>query len=107
MAPWAVKKLPGVFALNERTALLGRWIHGFFSYTAVGAFNVGSIQLSFDKVLKLISYSKSYDVVLLPIFDTLVLILASVYYELDVRYTSTWPYLYSAFGCYSLKIIYI
>jgi phosphatidylserine decarboxylase precursor len=51
VAPWAVKKLPGVFALNERTALLGRWTHGFFSYTAVGAFNVGSIQLSFDKVL--------------------------------------------------------
>lgn len=50
VAPWAVKKLPGVFALNERTALLGRWTHGFFSYTAVGAFNVGSIQLSFDKV---------------------------------------------------------
>ena len=54
VAPWAVRKLPGVFALNERTALLGRWRHGFFSYTAVGAFNVGSIQLSFDKVLKLL-----------------------------------------------------
>ena len=52
VAPWAVRKLPGVFALNERTALLGKWAHGFFSYTAVGAFNVGSIQLSFDKVLK-------------------------------------------------------
>ena len=54
MAPWAVKKIPGVFALNERTALLGSWTHGFFSYTAVGAFNVGSIQLTFDKVVKFI-----------------------------------------------------
>ena len=52
MAPWAVKKMPGLFSLNERTVLLGNWIHGFFSYTAVGAFNVGSIQLSVDEVSK-------------------------------------------------------
>ena len=50
MAPWAVKKMPGLFALNERTVLLGSWVHGFFSYTAVGAFNVGSIQLTLDEV---------------------------------------------------------
>lgn len=50
VAPWAVERMPRLFALNERTVLLGRWIHGFFSYTAVGAFNVGSIHLTVDKV---------------------------------------------------------
>lgn len=43
--------MPGLFALNERTVLLGNWTHGFFSYTAVGAFNVGSIQLTVDEVI--------------------------------------------------------
>lgn len=52
VAPWAAKKMPGLFALNERTVLLGNWIHGFFSYTAVGAFNVGSIQLTVDEGLE-------------------------------------------------------
>ena len=50
VAPWAVKKMPGLFALNERTVLLGKWTHGFFSYTAVGAFNVGSIRINLDEV---------------------------------------------------------
>ena len=50
MAPWAAKKMPGLFTLNERTVLLGNWIHGFFSFTAVGAFNVGSIALSMEEV---------------------------------------------------------
>lgn len=51
MAPWAVKAMPGLFTLNERIVLLGTWMHGFFSYAAVGAFNVGSISLSMEKVL--------------------------------------------------------
>lgn len=50
VAPWAAKKMPGLFTLNERTVLLGNWIHGFFSFTAVGAFNVGSIALSMEEV---------------------------------------------------------
>lgn len=50
VAPWAAKKMPGLFALNERTVLLGNWVHGFFSFTAVGAFNVGSIALSMEEV---------------------------------------------------------
>ena len=45
-----MKKMPGLFTLNERTVLLGNWIHGFFSFTAVGAFNVGSIALSVEEV---------------------------------------------------------
>ena len=51
MAPWAARKMPGLFALNERAVLSGCWEHGFFSMTAVGAFNVGSINVAIDKVL--------------------------------------------------------
>ena len=50
MAPWAARKMPGLFTLNERAVLSGSWEHGFFSFTAVGAYNVGSIRLEVDKV---------------------------------------------------------
>ncbi len=50
MAPWAARVLPGLFSLNERAIMIGRWKHGYFSMAAVGAFNVGSIQLALDKV---------------------------------------------------------
>ncbi len=42
--------MPGLFALNERAVISGRWEHGYFSLTAVGAYNVGSIQLTIDQV---------------------------------------------------------
>lgn len=48
VAHW-VKEL---FCLNERVALSGQWEHGFFSLTAVGATNVGSIRINFDKELQ-------------------------------------------------------
>lgn len=49
--PRIAKWLPGLFVLNERAVYLGEWEHGFFSYTAVGATNVGSIKVNFDKTL--------------------------------------------------------
>lgn len=50
VSPWMVKQLQDLFVLNERVVLLGRWRHGFFSMVPVGATNVGSIVLNFDKV---------------------------------------------------------
>nr|CDS22551.1 phosphatidylserine decarboxylase [Echinococcus granulosus] len=43
LRPLYVKKLPGLFTLNERVVYLGEWMHGFMSLTAVGAVGVGSI----------------------------------------------------------------
>ncbi|XP_060048761.1 phosphatidylserine decarboxylase proenzyme, mitochondrial isoform X2 [Erinaceus europaeus] len=45
MARW-IKEL---FCHNERVVLSGAWQHGFFSLTAVGATNVGSIRIYFDR----------------------------------------------------------
>jgi phosphatidylserine decarboxylase len=45
-----VRVLKGLFVLNERIIMLGQWRHGFFSMSAVGATNVGSIELTFDQV---------------------------------------------------------
>ena len=39
------------FKDNERVSLFGEWAHGFFAMTYVGATNVGSISLHFDKTL--------------------------------------------------------
>ena len=38
--------------MNERVVLLGRWRWGFFSFTPVGATNVGSIKINFDRELR-------------------------------------------------------
>ncbi|KAI9991517.1 hypothetical protein PInf_019211 [Phytophthora infestans] len=46
---WQVEErrhFPGNLFPNERVALLGEWEHGFFSLTAVGATNVGSIVIT-------------------------------------------------------------
>lgn len=40
----------GALQLNERVVYVGEWEHGFFSYTAVGATNVGSIKVYKDEV---------------------------------------------------------
>ena len=52
VSPYLQKRLPGLFTLNERVVLLGRWRWGFFSMTPVGATNVGSIKINFDKELR-------------------------------------------------------
>lgn len=52
VSPTMVSMLQNLFVLNERVALLGKWRHGFFSMTPVGATNVGSIVLDFDPNLK-------------------------------------------------------
>uniref|UniRef100_A0A182J586 Phosphatidylserine decarboxylase proenzyme, mitochondrial n=1 Tax=Anopheles atroparvus TaxID=41427 RepID=A0A182J586_ANOAO len=44
--------IPGLFCLNERAVYIGKWKHGFFSYTAVGATNVGSVEIFMDEKLK-------------------------------------------------------
>ena len=50
VAPWAARTIPGLFSINERVILHGSWKYGFFSMTAVGAYNVGSIDLAIDEV---------------------------------------------------------
>eukprot|EP01133_Synstelium_polycarpum_P013445 gene13445-15847_t len=51
VAKVAVDNIPGLFAMNERVVLAGKWKHGYFSLTPVGASNVGSIVMDFDKDL--------------------------------------------------------
>lgn len=48
--PRVTRWIKGLFNLNERVVLIGSWKYGFFSYAAVGAFNVGSIEMDFDEV---------------------------------------------------------
>jgi phosphatidylserine decarboxylase len=48
VSPVVVSVLQGLFSLNERIVLFGRWRHGFFSLTPVGATNVGSIALKLE-----------------------------------------------------------
>ena len=48
--PGIARWLQGVFNFNERAVYVGNWEHGFFSMAAVGATNVGSINVCFDKV---------------------------------------------------------
>ncbi|KAL6720413.1 phosphatidylserine decarboxylase 1 [Lecanora helva] len=52
VSPYLQRTLPGLFTLNERVVILGRWRWGFFSYTPVGATNVGSIKINFDRELR-------------------------------------------------------
>ncbi|KAI3642893.1 hypothetical protein MP228_012448 [Amoeboaphelidium protococcarum] len=52
VAPALIKMVRGLFVLNERVVMLGDWRYGFFAMAAVGATNVGSIELVFDKSLR-------------------------------------------------------
>ncbi|XP_059402879.1 phosphatidylserine decarboxylase proenzyme, mitochondrial-like isoform X2 [Carassius carassius] len=50
--PGVARWIKELFCHNERVVLSGEWTHGFFSLTAVGATNVGSIHIYFDKELR-------------------------------------------------------
>lgn len=58
VSPYIAKRLQGLFVLNERVALLGRWRYGFFSMIPVGATNVGSIVVNFDRVRRVFLFDK-------------------------------------------------
>ncbi|KAG4301865.1 hypothetical protein PCK1_001841, partial [Pneumocystis canis] len=49
VSPYFVKRISNLFVLNERVVLLGQYCHGFMSMIPVGATNVGSIRIDFDK----------------------------------------------------------
>jgi len=49
--PGIARWVQGLFNFNERAVYYGSWIHGFFSMTAVGATNVGSIKVNCDEDL--------------------------------------------------------
>lgn len=55
-----VNSIPSLFTINERVCLFGKWKHGFFSYTAVGATNVGSIKINIDSKIKTNSWFSSF-----------------------------------------------
>lgn len=57
--PRMAKRISGLFALNERAVYVGEWEHGFFSMTAVGATNVGSIRVYDDPKLSTNSWLRS------------------------------------------------
>ena len=46
VSPWILKWLPDIFSRNERVVLTGDWRYGFFSFIAVGAYNVGNIHMT-------------------------------------------------------------
>ena len=48
--PSFVAKFQNLFAINERVVYFGRWKYGFFSMAAVGATNVGSVNVFCDPV---------------------------------------------------------
>jgi len=50
--PWAVEQVKGLYCMNERAVLNGTWKGGYFGFVAVGALNVGSIDLVFDPELE-------------------------------------------------------
>ena len=49
VAPPILRNIQGLFELNTRVVLEGEWRWGYFSLTAVGATNVGSINIEWEQ----------------------------------------------------------
>lgn len=64
--PVVARWIAGLFSLNERAVYVGEWEHGFFSYTAVGATNVGSIRVYEDMVRFQIIFNLLYAHLVIP-----------------------------------------
>lgn len=52
VSPAAIRKVPNLFNVNERVVYSGQWQHGFMAMVAVGATNVGSINIPWDHSLQ-------------------------------------------------------
>ena len=50
VSPRVANLVKGLFNFNERAVYVGEWKHGFFSFVAVGATNVGTIRIYSDQV---------------------------------------------------------
>jgi phosphatidylserine decarboxylase len=50
--PEFIMWIPSLLLLNERVVYLGNYQHGFMSQTMIGATNVGSIDVYFDRTLQ-------------------------------------------------------
>jgi len=51
VAPKIAQYIPALFVRNERVVLKAEWTHGSFALVPVGAYNVGSMKLTFDEGL--------------------------------------------------------
>ena len=60
ISPVFARLIPGLFSLNERVVLAGEWKHGAMAYTAVGAYNVGSISMHFDSSVSTNKLSRDF-----------------------------------------------
>lgn len=55
-----MRRVPDILTRNERVAILGRWPYGFLSLVAVGATNVGSIEVDFADKVRTNLYADSF-----------------------------------------------
>ena len=65
--PGFVYGFPDIFTINERVVYSGQWQYGFFSMTAVGATNVGTVKVYFDKVMQYF-FILSFNKILISLF---------------------------------------